>query len=241
MNACWCSCAQCFPSQKVSVNGELEKNEQLFINDSRLSVCIFALFVFPLPQSVQVLRTRRASSCQDRGGVGQRDQGLVSERIPVWYGRVFWFTFALCGRKRKEADSFFLCFALMPEWSQRLVYVKYRIKHSVGEKLLRLYPCRCGSLKWERRKGNWWWHSHCAAFLKKTHFIQLKQFILAKTKGGFFSSTIYFETLYCGALPCFLCYSSLYLKPPNLLADGIKFESIIICQPGQLCKLKSWK
>lgn len=67
----------------VSVNEELEKNEQLFINDSRLSVCIFALFVFPLPQSVQVLRTRRASSCQDRGGVGQRDQGLVSERIPV--------------------------------------------------------------------------------------------------------------------------------------------------------------
>lgn len=106
VNACWCSFAQCFSSQMVSVNEELEKNEQLFINDSRLSVCIFALFVFPLPQSVQVLRTRRASSCQDRGGVGQRDQGLVSERIPVWYGRVFWFTFALCGKKERKPIHF---------------------------------------------------------------------------------------------------------------------------------------
>lgn len=47
------------------------------LNASLLRVFFF-LFFFP-PQSVQVLRTRRASSCQDRGGVGQRDQGLVSE------------------------------------------------------------------------------------------------------------------------------------------------------------------
>lgn len=39
-----------------------------------------ALF-FPL-QSVQVLWTRRAAARQDCGGVGQRDQRLVSEKAP---------------------------------------------------------------------------------------------------------------------------------------------------------------
>lgn len=50
----------------------------LFIKDSCLSVYI--LCFFSSTQSVQVVRARRASSCQDRGGVGQRDKGLVSEK-----------------------------------------------------------------------------------------------------------------------------------------------------------------
>lgn len=110
----------------------------LFINGSCLMrlYCVCYFFTSP-PQSVQVVRTRRASSCQDRGGVGQRDQGLVSGKGSCWILGVFWrfLIYILRRAEKNERKPTHFSYVVLVRRSdfQRLVYVRYRIKRCLGK------------------------------------------------------------------------------------------------------------
>lgn len=67
---------------------------------------------FPL-QSIQVLWTRGATTCEDCGRVGQRDQGLVSEKdqylLASFDLSALIYVFSAKNKKKPGFNFFFCC------------------------------------------------------------------------------------------------------------------------------------
>lgn len=85
------------------------------------------LHLFPL-QSIQVVWTRGATTCEDCGGVGQRDQGLVSETVEYlleFCGLFLYLQFVWSAQNEREPVLTFVCCNI--HWKQYIGFQKARL------------------------------------------------------------------------------------------------------------------